>query len=174
MLPEHLGRVNRQRRIEKDRRRRYFAALHQVDQIDDQFLGAFDGEGGDQQGALGRRGVADLGGEALTALFRRRCGANPVAVSRFRNHVIEARRRLRIGLQQLRIGTDIAGSEQAQRMSVGTRAVELEFDRGRAEQMPGIPVARANARYHVDPCLVFDRLERLQRGDRIGLGIDRD
>ena len=69
VLPEHLGRANRQRGIEKDRRGRYFAALHQVDQIDDQFLRAFDGEGRNEQGALGRRGVADLGGQALTALF---------------------------------------------------------------------------------------------------------
>ncbi len=39
--------------------------------------------------------------------------------------------------------------------------------------MPGVPVARANARNHVDPFFVVDRRERLQRGNRIGLRIDR-
>src|SRR5450759_4001828 len=53
-----------------------------------------------------------------------------------------------------------------------TFAVDLNFDRGRSEQMTGIPVARAHARYHVGPRLVIERLERLQRGDGIGLGID--
>ena len=69
VLPENLRGANGQRRIEKDRRRRYLAALHQVDQIDDQFLGALDGEGRDEQGALGRCGVAHLGGQTLAALL---------------------------------------------------------------------------------------------------------
>ena len=60
VFSEHLGRVNRERRIEKYRRGRYLAAFHQVDQIDDQFLGAFDREGGDQQRAFCACGVADL------------------------------------------------------------------------------------------------------------------
>ena len=40
------------RRIEKDRRRRNLAALHQIDEIDDQLLGALDREGWDEQGAV--------------------------------------------------------------------------------------------------------------------------
>ena len=39
--------------------------------------------------------------------------------------------------------------------------------------MSGVPVARANARNDVDPFFVVDGRERLQRGNRIGLGIDR-
>ena len=39
--------------------------------------------------------------------------------------------------------------------------------------MAGVPVARANARNHIDPFFVVDRRERLQRGNRIGLRIDR-
>ena len=53
MLPEHFGGANGQRRIEKDRRRRDVAALHQVDQIDDQFLRALDREGRNEQRAAG-------------------------------------------------------------------------------------------------------------------------
>ena len=67
MFAKHLGGMDRQRRIEKYRRGRNLAALHQVDEIDDQLLGTLDGKGGDQQRALGRRRVADLGGEVLAA-----------------------------------------------------------------------------------------------------------
>ena len=70
VLAEHLGGANRQRRIEKDRRRRNFAALHQVDEIDDQLLGALDREGGNQQGAPGRRGITNLGRKTFAALLR--------------------------------------------------------------------------------------------------------
>ena len=55
------------RRIEKDRRGRNLAALHQVDQIDDQFLGALDREGRNEQGALAACGVAHLGGKTRAA-----------------------------------------------------------------------------------------------------------
>ena len=65
MLPEHFGGANGERRIEKDRRRRHLAALHQVDQIDDQLLGALDREGRNEQRAVGGVRVANLGGEML-------------------------------------------------------------------------------------------------------------
>ena len=39
--------------------------------------------------------------------------------------------------------------------------------------MPGVPVAGTHARNHVDPFFIIDRRERLQRGNRIGLRIDR-
>ena len=82
--------------------------FHQIDEIDDQFLGAFNRESGDEQGAFCRRGVPDLDGETLTALLRRRRHANPVAIGRFRNDIVEPRGRLRIRLKQLGVGTDIA------------------------------------------------------------------
>jgi hypothetical protein len=94
--------------VEKDRRRRHVAAFHQVDEIDDQFLGALDRESGDEQGAFRACGVAHLGCETLAALLRRRCRANPVAIGRFRNQIVEIRRRLRVGLEQFRVGADIA------------------------------------------------------------------
>ena len=53
VLAEHFGGADGERRIEKDRRRRDVAALHQVDQIDDQLLCALDREGGNQQRAAG-------------------------------------------------------------------------------------------------------------------------
>ncbi len=69
MLAEHFGGANGERRIEKDRRRRHLAALHQIDQIDDQFLGALDREGRNEQRAAGGVGVAHLGGEMLAPRF---------------------------------------------------------------------------------------------------------
>ena len=70
MLAKDLGGADRERGIEKDRRGRDLAALHQVDQIDDQFLGALDREGRDQQRALAACGVADFGGETLRGARR--------------------------------------------------------------------------------------------------------
>ena len=52
MLAKDFGGADRERRIEKDRGGRHLAALHQVDQIDDQFLGALHREGRNQQRAL--------------------------------------------------------------------------------------------------------------------------
>ena len=173
MLAEHLRRANRQRRIEEDRRRRHLAALHQVDEIDDQFLRALDGEGRDQQRALARGGVANLGGEPLAPLLGRRRRAVDVAIGRIRRSRSRIRRRLRIGLQQLGVGTDVAGGEHAQRLCRLAFAGEFDLDRGRAEQMPGVPVARAHAGHDLDPGFVIDRPEGIERCDGIGLGVDR-
>ena len=69
MLAEHFGGADGERRIEKDRRRRNVAALHQVDQIDDQFLRALDREGRNEQRAAGGVGGAHLGGEMVAPRF---------------------------------------------------------------------------------------------------------
>ena len=71
MLSKYLGGADGERGIEKDRRRRHFTTLHQVDQIDDQFLGAFDREGRNEHRALGGGGIANLGGKTLAARLRR-------------------------------------------------------------------------------------------------------
>ena len=111
-VAKHLGRADRERGIEKDRRSGNLAALHQVDQIDDEFLRALDCKCWNEQCTLARRGVADFGGEALAARFGGDRRAISVAIGRFRNHVVEARRRFGIGLEQLGVGPDVAGSEQ--------------------------------------------------------------
>src|SRR4249919_3309597 len=38
--------------------------------------------------------------------------------------------------------------------------------------MARVPVASANAAHDLEPCLVFDRTECVERCDRIGLGVD--
>ncbi len=96
-----------------------------------------------------------------------------VAIGRFANHIVQAGGRLRIGLQQLSVGTEIAGGEHPQRLAGGAFAGEFDFNRGRAEQMPGVPVARAHARHDLNPSLVIDRAEGIERGDGIALRVDR-
>ena len=78
---KHFGRAYREGGVEKNWCGGDFSAFHQGNQIDYQFLRAFDCERWNKQGALGRRGIIDLSGEALTALlWGDRC-ANPIAVS---------------------------------------------------------------------------------------------
>ena len=96
-----------------------------------------------------------------------------VAVGRFANDIVQAGRRLRIGLQQLGVGAEIAGGEHPQRLAGRAFAGEFDFDRGRAEQMSGVPVARAHARHDLNPSLVIDRAESIERGDSIALRVDR-
>ena len=68
------------RRIEKDRRGRNLAALHQIDEIDDQLLGALDRKGRDEQGAVGRLRLANFGREVFAPRLRR--DRRPVACRR--------------------------------------------------------------------------------------------
>ena len=49
---------------------RDFAALHQIDDVDDQLLSAFDREGGDEQRAFGGRGVTKHDGKMLAPCLR--------------------------------------------------------------------------------------------------------
>ena len=81
------------------------------------FLGALDRKGWNQQRALAGRGVADFLGETRAARIGRGRRPLPVAIGRFRDDIVEARRGLGIGLQQFGVGADVAGSENAQRLS---------------------------------------------------------
>src|SRR6188472_2659287 len=47
-IPTELRGANGQRRIEKDRRLRNLVPLHQIDEVDDQLLGALNRKGGNQ------------------------------------------------------------------------------------------------------------------------------
>ena len=173
VLAKDFGGADRQRRIQEDRGGRHLAAFHQVDQVDDELLGALHRERRNQQRALAARGVADLRGEPRAARIRRDRRTLAIAIGRFRDDVVEACRRLGIGLQQFGVRADVAGRKDAQRFPDASSSATFDLDRGGAEQMPGVPVARANAGNDVDPFFVVDRRERLQRGDRIGLRIDR-
>ena len=117
--------------------------VHQLDEVGDQFLGALDREGGDEQRALLLRRLVHLAGEDLAAAILAALEAVTPAIGRLADHVIEIGGRLRIGLQHLVVGAEIAREQQAQRL----RAIllDLDLDRGRAQQVAGVPVARADA-----------------------------
>ena len=84
MLAEYFGGADGERRIEKDRRCRHVAALHQIDQIDDQFLRALDREGRNEQRAAGGMGCAHLGGRCVAPRFARHRRTVLVAIGRLR------------------------------------------------------------------------------------------
>ncbi len=95
----------------------------------------------------------------------RRCwasggGPEPVAIGRFRNHVIEAAGRFRIGFEQFAIGTNVAGEQHAYRAWRCAGVGDFEFDRCGAEQMPCVPVTCPDPGDYLAPRLVVDRLER--------------
>ena len=114
MPSKYFGGADSERGVQKDWRRGDFAALHQIDDVDDQLLSAFDREGGDEQRAFGGRGVTKHDGKMLAPCLRGRGRTIDVAVGRLGNHIIESRRCLRVGLEQLGIGTDVAGNQDSQ------------------------------------------------------------
>src|SRR5581483_6946808 len=93
MLTEHLRRAYGQRRIKKDRRRRYFAAVHQIDEIDDQLLRALDRKCRNEERAPCRLGIADFCSEVSATRFTGNGGAIFVSICRLGYHIIDARRR---------------------------------------------------------------------------------
>ena len=75
-------------------------------------------------------------------------------------------------MEQLGIGTNVAGNQYSQWLSGWTPAVEFDLDGRGAEEMARIPVTSANAAHDLEPCLVFDRSECVERRNGIGLGVD--
>ncbi len=55
-----------------------------------------------------------------------------VAIGRFADHVVEVRRRLRIGLEQLGVRADVAGGEHADRLAVSVmNSISIEAEPSR-------------------------------------------
>ena len=102
-------------------------------EVVDQLLGAADGEGGHHQGAPPvHRGPDD----ALDLIGNRRGVVPPVAVGRLDEDVVGLVDRLRIEEDRRRVAADVSREDEAP----GSRArLELEVDRGRAEDVPGAP-----------------------------------
>ena len=83
MSAKYFRRADRQGRVEKDRRGRDLAALHQVDQIDNQFLGSLHGEGRNKHRALRCGGIAHLAGKVGAPVGGRGRRAIAVAIGGF-------------------------------------------------------------------------------------------
>ena len=151
MAVKHLGCFLGQRRIDEHRQGRQIAPLDQGVEIDQQLLGALDGEGGNQDHAAGLQGGLDLAGENLAAPFDRARRANDGAVGRFHDDEIKLARSRRRRLERLVAGADVAREQDAE----GVAAVaDLEFDRGRPEDMAGIPEPRLDAGGGLEPLVV--------------------
>src|SRR4029078_5263921 len=126
MLPEHLRRANCERRIKKDRRSRYFATVHQIDEVDDQLLRPLECKCRNKKRAACRMGTAHLDGEMLATRFPRHRRAIFVAICRLRYHVVEARRSFWFRLKQLCVGANIPPRENKQGLGAGTLLVKYE------------------------------------------------
>jgi hypothetical protein len=77
-------------------------------EVEQQFLGAFERKGGDDQVAAFRAGYSYLGFEQVAALLDCHLELATVAIGRFADDEIEAGRAFRIGMEGLVVRTDIA------------------------------------------------------------------
>ena len=144
-------------------------------EIDNQFLGALDCKGRNKHCARRRVSIAHFGGKVWRALRRRRRRAD----RRRHRSILKSHSRGPSGasgsrLQQLGVGTNIAGSKNKQRLPGNSFIGKLEFNGRGAEQMACIPIAGPHAGHDLKPRLVFDRLESVERGNSVGLRCKSD
>ncbi len=155
--------------VDENREGRHIARDDERHEIGHQFLRALDGEGGDdQRAALSRSGLHFLEQQRAARVVRER-GALGVSVGGFADDVIEAAGPVRIVLQQLAVGPEIAGKQKARH---STLAFSLDLDGGRAEQMARVPEAHAHALGRLRPALERDCAELRQAGLRILARVD--
>jgi hypothetical protein len=167
---EDLAGAGGQRRIDQDRAGLDRAAAHQLDEVGQQFLGALDGKGRDEQRAV------RIGCHAHFRFQRMAPGplvddlAIGVAIGALADHIVEVLRCLRIILEEFVARADIAGEHQPQHLLA---RFDLHFDRGRAEQVAGIPEAEAQARHRLLPALERHRAHHRHRTGGIRRIVDR-
>ena len=75
-------------------------------------------------------------------------------------------------MEHLLLGTEIAGEQEPHQVAA-VRRRELHLHRRRAEHVAGVPVTQMNAGGRLDPAVILDRLEQLQRLAGMFLGVDR-
>ena len=153
-------------RVDEDRAFGNALGLDQRHEVDQQFLRPLDGEGRDQQRLAAAARLQHFGQQGRAPRGFGQFRAHPVAIGRFADQMVDPGRARRIGLQQLRLRADVAGEEQP----LSTR---LDLDRGRAEQVAGVPETRAHVGCHVEPSAVALRPEGFEAGLRILERIDR-
>jgi len=173
VLQEYLGRLDGERRVEEHRHFGQFAAVEEDREVEQQFLRALHGEDRDQQVAAALQRRLHLVGENLAPLFRRHVAALAAAVGRLAADEIEIFGGFRVRMEQLVIGADVAGKQQAQDARAALAGGDLHLDGGGTEDMPGIPEACPHALPDLAPGLVGDVGERLQRRVDVVAGIHR-
>ena len=170
MTQEDFRRPPRKRRVEKHRGVHQRAvALQRRDVVED-FLGPFDREHRHDDIAAGGEPLGEFPSQDRPALALRVALAHRVAVGRFDQRDVCRRRPGRIGLQGLFERPEIAGKDQPDRRRIG---IDLQFDESAAENVPGVAQARPHAGHRLEPCLVGHRVQEIEGGLGIGLGVDR-
>jgi hypothetical protein len=106
------------------------------------------------------------------AVGLRRFGPVDRTIGRFAENVIEAGRSFGIGLQEFEGRPDVAGEQNSYRRGAASRH-HFHLDRGGAEEMAGVPVARPHARHRLEPCTIADGGKLLHRRFGIGDTINR-
>ena len=147
-----------QGRVDEDRDVRQFAGLHQLHEVDEKLLRPLDRERWDEQHPTRMHGRADLVAQHPAAALDGGAGAVRIAIGGFKEDVIEVSRPVRVRLQELVVGSDIAGEQEAHRLLVAA-VRHLHLDGGRAQKMTRIPVAGPEAGSDILPLAVSHRAE---------------
>ena len=170
MLGEDLRRLAGERRVDIDRDLGELALAHQLDEVADQLLRPLDREGRDEHRAPRIDRGADLVAEHDAAVLGGGVDAVAVAIGALAEDVVEAARPGRVRVEELVVGADVGGEEDAD----GALAVlRLDLDRGRAEEMAGVPEPRPDARQRLEPGRIADLAELLETARGIGHAVDR-
>src|SRR5690606_15912642 len=92
------------------------------------------------------------------------------AIGGFADDIVKAGRGIGLLVEHLLIGPDIARKQQPHRL---VAIHHLDFDRGRTDDVAGIPIAGAHAGARLDPGFIGAGLAVLEGLVGIGLGIER-
>ena len=133
---EDLGGADGQRRIEEDLHRRDLALVDQGAEVEQDLLGALDGEGRDQDVAAGLAGGVDLGLERAAPGFGRQVGAVAIAIGTLAEQVVDFGRAVGIVLQGLAVGADVAGEQHP---LAAVAALPFPVRRGNSNSMEAEP-----------------------------------
>ncbi len=105
---ENSRRAARERRIDENARRRYLPAVNQRGQVEQQFLRPLEREDRNDEVAAPVERRLHLGTEQTASFLDRHMIAHAIAVGRFANDMVEARRTFGIGMKGLMFGAKIA------------------------------------------------------------------
>ena len=166
VLFEHPGRLAGQRAVDEHRHVGDRARVHQLRDVQQQFLRAFQRKCGDHQIAAPRQGSADFRFQHLAPPGNRHRFARAVAISAFAEHVVEPGGAFGVGVERLVVWPQIARTQHP-------HAARFQFDRGRTQDMPRIPQPRPDAGSRFEPLLQLHRAGLPPGGDSVSLGIER-
>src|SRR5690606_16114059 len=117
-----------------------------------QLLAAFDGKGGDDEVAAASERLIDLGLENIAPRLEGMVLSLSAAIGRFGDNVVEAGRRVGLAVEDLLVGPDVARKEKPHRLAPAI--AHFDLDGGRAEDVPGVPVAGAHIGPRLEPLAI--------------------